>query len=920
MKKIALVLFAAVAFAFAAHAQLAVQNLRCENLADPIGLGQMQPRFSWQLAAEGRGVLQTAYEIRAAASATDLAPGKNLTWNTGKMASDASVFVPYAGAALQPGKKYWWQVRVWDNKGRASAWSAPASWQMGLLQASDWKAQWIAPAAARDPNGPCPIFRKTFSISKKIASATAYVSARGLYEAHLNGRRIGDAYFTPGWTAYKSRLQYQAYDVTALLQTGKNAVGAMIANGWWSGYIGWANRNGAYGSDIALLFQLDIQYADGTTETIGSDATWRSSEGAVRYSEIYHGETIDARLEKTGWTTAAFDDRDWPAAAVQNLPFDNLVATYNEPVRKQETFQPISIFTTPKGELVADFGQNLVGWVVLKVRGRRGDHVVLQHAEVLDKAGNFYLDNMRAARVTDTLILAGGGEETFEPHFTFHGFRYVKIQGYPGGLKPEHLMAVALYSDMPLAGRFTCSDSLLNQLQHNIEWGLKGNFLDIPTDCPQRDERLGWTGDAQAFSRTAMFNRDAHNFYAKWLRDLALDQLPSGAVPHVIPNVLGNGAAATGWADAATIIPWNVWLAYGDRRVLEAQYPSMKAWVDYMEKNSRDYLWNTGTHWGDWLFYSPAPDDRDGKAAVTDKYLIAQCFFAHSTQLLINTAWVLGKPEDARHYETLLKNVKTAFLNEYVTPNGRLVSGTQTAYVLALQFDMLPQELRPKAVRELVQNIKRYNNHLTTGFLGTPYICHVLSRYGQDSVAYDLLFQKTYPSWLYPVTKGATTIWERWDGIKPDGTFQTPEMNSFNHYAYGAIGDWLYRVVAGLDTEESAPGYREIRIQPHPGPGLTSARAELETPYGRVVSAWNIENESVTLEVEIPANTWATIHFPFLPGVPYQVVFFENTLLNFSPPDESRPGSRELAPGVEWAGRGVVRIGSGRYRFEMNRL
>jgi Bacterial alpha-L-rhamnosidase. len=452
--------------------------------------------------------------------------------------------------------------------------------------------------------------------------------------------------------------------------------------------------------------------------------------------------------------------------------------------------------------------------------------------------------------------------ETFHPHFTFQGFRYIKVEGFPGVLKPENITAVALYSSMPATGQWTSSHTLLNQLQHNIQWGQNSNFLDVPTDCPQRDERLGWTGDAQVFSRTAAFNRNVHSFFVKWLQDVAADQVQDGRVPHVVPNVLGDhSSAATGWADAATIIPWNLYLAYGDTAVLGRQYESMKAWVKYMQDNSKNDLWNKGFHFGDWLFYRPF-DDNDGRSAVTDKYMIAQCFYANSVQLMINTAKVLGKTEDAQYYTGLLQKVKDAFVKEYLTANGRLVSGTQTAYVLALNFDMLPENLRAQAAERLVQNIRDYNTHLTTGFLGTPYLCHVLSRFGYADVAYQLLLQESYPSWLYPVKKGATTIWERWNGIRPDGSFEPASMNSFNHYAYGAIGDWMYRVVAGIDTYEDAPGYKHIKIQPHIGGGLTEVSASLETYYGKVASHWKVDGGKLLLEVTIPANTKATVFIP----------------------------------------------------------
>jgi alpha-L-rhamnosidase len=444
---------------------------------------------------------------------------------------------------------------------------------------------------------------------------------------------------------------------------------------------------------------------------------------------------------------------------------------------------------------------------------------------------------------------------------------------------------------------------MLNQLQHNIQWGQKGNFLDVPTDCPQRDERLGWTGDAQAFSRTASYNMGVHNFFSKWLKDVAADQAEDGMVPFVVPNVLGPKAGGSaGWSDVSTIIPWNMWLVYGDPKILEDQYISMKAWVHYMKNHSKEYLWNTGFHFGDWLFYRPA-DDNDGRSAVTDKYLIAQCFFAHSTQLLVNAAKVLKKQEDVDTYTALLKQVKDAFLKEYVTASGRLVSGTQTAYVLSLQFDMLPENLRTQAAQRLVTNIEDYDNHLTTGFLGTPYLCHVLSRFGYDSVAYKLLLQDTYPSWLYPVKMGATTIWERWDGQKPDSSFQTPGMNSFNHYAYGAIGDWMYRNIAGIDVYEAGTGYRKIKINPHLGGNLSYANADLETVYGKLSVHWKIEGGKFLMDVEIPANTTATI---FIPAVS------ENSITENGKPLSAQ---KDILIGGKGENRTELITGSGIYHF-----
>jgi alpha-L-rhamnosidase len=901
MKKI-IFLFIALIAGLACYAQIKVQHLLTENQVDPISIDALSPRFSWQLSTGNkRDVVQTAYEIKVKNS-------RKLVWNSGKVISDQSVYIPYKGEKLLPGQKYNWQVRVWDNTGKASGWSEVASWQMGLLTPADWKAKWITPGFAEDSvMRPSPLFRKAFSLTKKIQSAIAYITAHGLYEAQINGQRVGDAFLTPGWTSYNKRLQYQAYNVTALLQQGKNAVGAQLGNGWYRGYIGYDPKPNLYGKDIALLFQLDVIYTDGTKETILSDESWKSSTGPVRFAEIYYGATIDDRMQQKGWSASNFNDKDWSGVVVRDFPKNTLVATFNEPVRKHETFKPVKIFTTPKGEKVIDFGQNLVGWVQMKVSGNLGDKITLSHAEVIDKAGNFYTDNLRTARSQDVYILKGGGEESFEPQFTWQGFRYIKVEGYPGDLKPENFTAIALYSDMQPTGTFSCSNTLINQLQHNIQWGQKGNFLDVPTDCPQRDERLGWTGDAQVFSRTASFNMNVNNFFSKWLKDVAADQYASGSVPFVIPNVIaGKDAtgpgASTGWADVATIIPWNMYLAYGDKRILEDQYSSMKAWVDYMQHQSNNNLWNTGNHFGDWLFYS-LNDDTDGSSAITNKYLIAQCFYACSTQLLINAANVLGKTDDVTYYTTLLAKIKDAYLKEYVTPNGLISSDTQTAYVLALEFDMLPENLRQQAAARLVSNIRRYDNHLSTGFLGTPYLCHVLSRFGYANVAYRLLLQDTYPSWLYPVKMGATTIWERWDGIRPDGTFETPTMNSYNHYAYGAIGDWMYRVIAGIDTKTEGPGYKQIVIKPTIGGNLENASADYETNYGKVSSHWKLDTGNFLLDVEIPANTKATIYIPSNGG---------NTLLESNKPIASEPDIKLADP---IPGYIVVNVGSGIYHF-----
>ncbi|TAE51886.1 MAG: alpha-L-rhamnosidase, partial [Bacteroidetes bacterium] len=720
-------------------------------------------------------------------------------------------------------------------------------------------------------NGIVPVLRKSFSARKKIASAMAFITSRGAYEAYINGKRVGDACLSPGWTSYNKHLQYQTYDVTRLLTPGKNAVGVLLGSGWYRSRLGWANNKNIYGTQTALLFQLEITYSDGSRETVLSDGTWKAAASDVLYSEIYDGEVQDARKRQANVSLASFSDAAWTAATVANFPKDYLNAAINEPIRKQETFQPSQILTSPKGETILDFGQNVVGWVKVNVKGQAGDTVRLYHVEMLDKEGNPYFENLRSAKAQATYVLKGGETETFEPHFTFFGFRYVKVTGLRGTVNPADFTAVALYSDMEPTGNFECSNVLVNQLQKNIQWGQRGNFLDVPTDCPQRDERLGWTGDAEVFSRTAAYNFNVNQFFAKWLRDVSADQHENGAVPFVIPDVLrstdfGYPIGAAGWSDASIIIPYNMYVAYGDKQIIGHQYLSMQGYLNYMRNAAKNDLWNTGFQFADWLSYRV--DDSKGmigmKSAITDNYLVAQCFYAYSVQIMIKAARLLGKTEDVKEYEALLERVRTAFQQEYMTASGRLISETQTAYILALQFDMLPENLRAQAVDRLVNNIKSYDTHLTTGFLGTPFLNPVLTRFGRHDVACALLLQDTYPSWLYPIkTHGATTIWERWDSMRPDSSFQDPGMTSFNHYAYGAVGDWIYRTLGGLDTREDAgAGYKEIIIKPQPGAGLSYATASLETNYGKLSSAWRVSGSQLQLEVEVPANTTATIYFP----------------------------------------------------------
>ena len=881
-------------------------GLRCEYQADPLGIDVKQPRLGWQLRSDARGVVQSAYQVQVAGDAAALRRGATL-WDSGKVVSDRSIHVPYGGPALESGRRYHWRVRVWDGAGRASAWSPAASWEMGLLRPEDWTARWIEPALDEDVTKPAPVpmLRGAFRVDGRVRSARAYVTSHGLYELELNGRRVGDELFTPGWTSYRHRLQYQTYDVTGHLRPGENALGALLGDGWYRGYLAWRDRRNVYGDRLALLCQVRIEYADGRVEVVGTDETWRAATGPILLSDIYMGETYDARLERPGWSAPGYPDGDWRGVRVVEHDKGRLVAPAGPPVRRIEEVRPVSVLKTPAGDTVVDLGQNMVGWIRLRVRGPAGTTVTLRHAEVLDKEGNFYVANLRAARQQVRYVLKGGAEEVYEPRFTFQGFRYVAVDGYPGEVTPDSLTGVVVHSDMPPTGRFTTSNPLLDRLQHNILWGQKGNFLDVPTDCPQRDERLGWTGDAQVFARTASFNMDVAGFFTKWMRDVAADQSENGSVPFVVPDVLSRDGQFSGgsaaWADAAVIIPWTMYLSYGDTRLLEEQYPSMRAWVEYVRGQAGDaHLWTTGFHFGDWLAFAASSPDYPG--ATTGKDLIATAFFAHSTDLLQRTAAVLGKADDAAAYAALLARIKEAFRREFVTATGRVGESTQTAYALALRFDLLPEALRPEAARRLVAEVRR-RNHLTTGFVGTPHLCHALSENGHLDVAYQLLNREGYPSWLYPVKQGATTIWERWDGQKPDGSFQDAGMNSFNHYAYGAIGEWMYRVVAGLEIDPREPAYQHVLAQPRPGGGLTSAEARLESLYGPVASGWMLVEDRLEVSATVPPNARGTVR---LPGAALADVT-----------EGGRPVAS--APGVVAAfqdGEAVVaQVGSGAYRF-----
>lgn len=835
---------------------LKVAFLRCEYRFNPLGIDVHRPRISWQLLSDRRGTMQQAYRVLVARDEHFA----DIVWDSGIVESDRSVHVPYDGPPLSSRTRYFFKVKVWDTFGRESDWSEPAWWETALFDPREWRASWITPdARAIDPSTDAAfLLRKRFEIRADIRYARIYATAAGAYELYLNGSRVSPDVLAPGWTCYPKRLQYQTYDVTALLRRGANAVGILLGDGWYRSGMGFENRNFRYGDRRAALLQLHVTHSDGLETVIATDGTWKASTGPILYSTIYHGEIYDARLEQTGWDEPDFDDGHWKPVETVEMPKHHLIAQENVPTRVTEIIRPVASFVTPAGDRVLDMGQNMVGRIRMSVRAPAGTRIVLRHAEVLDRKGNIYFGNLRSARQTVEYIAKGEGVETYAPHFTFMGFRYVKVEGYPGGDPPLDAFAGEVtHSDMEPAGEFVCSDERINRLQQNIVWGQRGNFVDVPTDCPQRDERLGWTGDAQVFIRTALFNFLAAPFFTKWLRDLKAEQHVDGGVPFVVPDVVG-GANSAGWGDAATICPWAVYLYYGDERLLAEQYDSMKKWVEYIRAQAgQRHIWDSGFHFGDWLALDAKENSYTGS---TPKELIATAFYAWSTRIVRDAARMLGYEDDAKEYDELYQNIVRAFRDEFITPSGRIAAPTQTAHVLALAFDLVNDRTRARTIRDLHDLVAANDYHLTTGFLGTPYLCFALSDNGHHETAVKVWLQETFPGWLYAVLRGATTVWEHWDGIKPDGSFWSDDMNSFNHYAYGAIGDWMYRRVAGLEPDERAPGFKRIRIEPRfGGPTIAWAKAVHRSLYGPIEVAWNIGGGQISVSASVPPNTTADV-------------------------------------------------------------
>lgn len=817
-----------------------IKELLVNSLAEPLGIDSPQPTFSWKLIAKEKNVQQTAYQIIVLQNQKEF-------WNTGKKNSNQSTFVEYQGKPLEPREKYQVQIKVWDNLQQMS--EKVSEFETGVFGGQNLAANWIGLKKETQITG-CPIFFKDFQVKSQLTSARLYISAHGIYEADLNSEKVGDAFFTPGWTNYHQRIQYQTYDVTDLLKAN-NHLTVTVANGWYKGELGFMPEPNHYGKQLAAIAELELHYADGSKQVIATDDTWQATEGKVRSAEFYNGEFQD-----TTWNALK-------AETVEVLQQDKqvLVAQEDELVKVIKEFPVKKIFQTPRGETVLDFGQNIAGGLKLSITGKKGQRIKLRHAEALDEKGNFYTENLGYAKAEDEYICDGTKQKLY-PKFTYHGFRYVALEGFSKDqLAVENFTAYALSTKLPQTGSFTTSNQLINQLQSNISWGQLDNFIDIPTDCPQRSERLGWTGDVAAFGATAAFNRKVDTFFNKWLRDLASEQDLEHGVPQVVPDILHQPAAAF-WGDVATILPWQLYQTYGDLSQLKQHYPIMTQWVKYIQKQTNQTgLWQSGYQYGDWLALDAEmqglTDERNG---ATDRYLIANVFYANSLNLTAQAAKALGNDADETKYRQAYEKLVAKIQDEYLTKTGRLVSETQTACTLMLHFNLVPKSQRKRVLNALITNLAEHKNHITTGFVGTPFVCQVLSENGQHDLARKILLNEDCPSWLYEVKMGATTIWERWDSILPDGSFNPKNMNSLNHYAYGAIGNWLYQQLGGLKALE--PGYHKFKLEPRLTPGFSKVNLTFESMYGSIHCDYECRAGKISVNVTVPVNTSAELYLP----------------------------------------------------------
>ena len=1015
--------FALNSNAWAAGDNFLADYLRCEYRVDPEGIDVVKPRLSWTLASEQRGQHQTAYQILVASSSEILQQNQGDFWDSGKVQSDQTVAVQYAGSVLTSNMECFWKVKVWDKDDVDCGWSSPAKWSMGLLNQSDWQAQWIGydPPEADKPEIPEAVqqagwiwsdananngtsvgnryFRRTFEISsgwqvegavcyitaddafelsvngqlvktgsshsvikkvsfkeylqtgdnvlavrgtndgtsdnpagllvaaiikfqtgdtleilsdnqwkantqevsgwqesgyddsgwsnayqfgtygsspwgeprllhlppvrylrgdctlaaKTIKTAKLYTTALGIYEIYMNGQRVSQDYFSPGWTDYTKRIYYYTYDVTSIAQSGANTIGTILADGWFAGYVGYARERNHYGQKLRLLCQLYVQYEDGTSQVFASDGNWKASLGPIGQADFLQGESYDAQKEMPGWNGPGFDDSSWPAVEVgDNEVSPSVQAAVSEPVVVFEEVDAVSVSEPIPGTYVFDMGQNFAGVVRLKVQGQAGQRIQLRHAERLNPAGTIYTANLRSAAATDTYICKGGGVEIWQPYFTFHGFQYVELTGLDSIPALDTVTGLAMSSDTPTTGTFECSDAVVNKIQSNAVWTQRMNFIDVPTDCPQRDERLGWTGDAQVYINTAAYHNDVQSFFTKWNTDLMDAQRADGQFPTVAPLKVSGDDGGPAWADAGVICPWTIYKMYGDKQMIEQYYDAMKKFIDFCKNRCTSELLPPASFhcFGDWVNINDN----------TPNEVIFMAYFGYSTNLLAQMAEDIGKTADAAYYSQLFQQIKTSFNDAYVDADGKINGDSQCAYVLAIAYDLLDEETQKKAATHLVRRVKEENWHLSTGFVGTKDLMLALAKIGRNDVAYRLLHNDTFPSWGFSIKNGATSIWERWDGWTPENGFQTPTMNSFAHYSFGAVCQWIFENIGGIQTD--GPGFKEIILKPQPGGKLTWAKTTFRSVRGNIQTDWKLNRSILDCKVTIPPNTTATLYMP----------------------------------------------------------
>jgi len=841
-----------------------ITSCKTNHIVNPLGYGMEQATVSW-IAEDTSSKKQLAAQVIVSQDAEM----KTVIYDSGKN-PELSSLAAELPVKLAPYTRYYWTVRVWGDDGDEAV--SDVNWFETGKREEGWQANWITPEW--EDKNIHPYMRKSFHINKKIKSARAYITGMGLYELEINGTRVGQERLTPYCNTYDAWVQYQTYDVTESLQEGNNAVGVLLGNGWAKGRFGtFGDLNTPYTDSFALLFELRITLEDGSIEVIRSDTDWKCKPSPIIDDTIYNGEIYDATREIPDWSKAGFDDSDWEK--VQEFDAAGLGKVTDRlslPVLVKETLKPVELIRTPAGEFVIDMGQNMVGWLRIHIREPKGTQIKISHGEVLQD-DNFYRDNLREAKA-EYIYTSDGTDRVIEPHFAFYGFRYAKLEGFTEPVQIEDFTGCVVYSDLEQTGEIETSDPYVNRLFLNALWGQKGNFLDVPTDCPQRDERMGWTGDAQVFSGTASFNMDTYAFYVKFMQDVYEEQkFCDGMVASTVPtfsktkgsegSFAGGGACA--WGDCATVIPWEVYLHFGDKAILERQYASMKAWVDWIrrqDQQSGDHkLWTVGFHFGDWLALDGPIEG--GVMGGTDNGLLASAYYRLSTNILSKTAKILGHTEDAAFYGALSEQIKSAIQDEFFTKNGRSAIQTQTAHVVALHFDLVQPEVRDRVLKDLQALLKKSGMHLKTGFIGTPYLCRALSDNGDSESAYKLFFQEDYPSWLYEVMMGATTIWERWNSIMPDGKISGTGMNSLNHYAYGSIAEWMYRNMCGINPIEEAPGFRKFIIKPSVYGKLNYAKAKIKSAMGMIESGWTREEDgTLTINIVVPFHAEAVAYLP----------------------------------------------------------